>query len=90
MWSVNLLKLKIEKFDGNIWRNAYIDFTTSGRWKTIRKGTRCDLYIEIVGQKDISKWYQRTNIQPVNRWVVEYSFIEVKTETCVETINECN
>lgn len=84
------VQLIVEKYDGHLWRNTYIDFITSGRWKTIVIDDTCDLYIEIVEQKDISRWYQRANIQPINRWVIEYKFIEIELKRIVETINECN
>ena len=69
-------------------RTIYVDFKTTGRWKTIKKGNNCTLYIEIVEQKDVASWYQFENIQPVTRWIHEDYFVEI--DPTMEVINECS
>lgn len=83
-----MIKLNKMKYIGGHAYTYYTDFTTTGRWKTVKKGNDCKLYIEITEQKDISKWYQLKNIQPINRWVSEHKFSEI--DPTVEIINECN
>ena len=83
-----MLKVIENIFEFGYVGRKYVDFKTTGRWKTIYRNSICSLHIEIVKQKDISKWYQRVNMQPVTEWVHEDNFIEV--EPIIETINECN